>query len=78
MVSAEKLREYLVAYALIFTFLFVTHLPLLRLPYFWDETGYFIPAARDLLLTGSPASGSLRWDARRTQHIVAQASTLLL
>ena len=48
-----KAREYLFAYALIFTFLFVTHLPLLRLPYFWDETGYYIPAARDLLLTGS-------------------------
>jgi len=46
-------REYLFAYALIFTFLFVTHLPLLRLPYFWDEAGYYIPAARDLLLTGS-------------------------
>lgn len=26
------------------------HLPLFRLPYFWDEAGYFIPAARDLLL----------------------------
>ena len=48
-----RLREYWFAYALIFTFLFVTHLPLLRLPYFWDEAGYFIPAARDLLLTGS-------------------------
>ena len=23
------------------------------MPYFWDEAGYFIPAARDLLLTGS-------------------------
>ncbi len=30
------------------------HAPLLRLPYFWDEAGYFIPAARDLLLTGNP------------------------
>jgi hypothetical protein len=49
----SRLREYLFAYALIFTFLFVTHAPLLRLPYFWDEAGYFIPAARDLLLTGS-------------------------
>jgi hypothetical protein len=28
------------------------HLPLLRLPYFWDEAGYFIPAARDILRTG--------------------------
>jgi hypothetical protein len=43
----------LFAYALIFTFLFATHAALLRLPYFWDEAGYFIPAARDLLLTGS-------------------------
>jgi hypothetical protein len=40
-------------YALIFTCLFIAHAPLLRLPYFWDEAGYFIPAARDLLLTGS-------------------------
>jgi Dolichyl-phosphate-mannose-protein mannosyltransferase len=53
MLSGERLREYFFAYALIFTFLFATHLPLLRLPYFWDEAGYFIPAAHDLLLTGS-------------------------
>lgn len=33
--------------------LVITHLPLLRLPYFWDEAGYYIPAARDLLLDGS-------------------------
>ncbi len=48
-----KVREGLFAYALIFTFLFVSHLPLLRLPYFWDEAGYFIPAAHDLLLSGA-------------------------
>ena len=53
MLSRGKAREYFFAYSLIFTFLFATHLPLLRLPYFWDEAGYFIPAARDLLLTGS-------------------------
>src|SRR5207253_5026494 len=29
------------------------HVPLLRLPYFWDEAGYYVPAARDLLLSGS-------------------------
>jgi hypothetical protein len=51
--SLATTREYLFAYALLFTFLFVTHAPLLRLPYFWDEAGYYIPAARDLLLTGS-------------------------
>jgi hypothetical protein len=26
---------------------------LLQLPYFWDEAGYYVPAARDLLLAGS-------------------------
>ena len=50
--EARKLHSAFV-FALLFTLLFVTHLPLLRLPYFWDETGYYIPAARDLLLTGS-------------------------
>jgi Dolichyl-phosphate-mannose-protein mannosyltransferase len=37
-------------FALFFGLLFVLHIPLLRLPYFWDEAGYYIPAARDLLL----------------------------
>jgi len=46
-------RKYLFAYAVLFTGLFLTHVPLLRLAYFWDEAGYFIPAAHDLLLTGS-------------------------
>jgi len=45
-------------YALIFCGLFLTHAPLLRLPYFWDEAGYFVPAARDLLLTGDPVPHS--------------------
>ncbi|HZD33235.1 MAG TPA: glycosyltransferase family 39 protein [Candidatus Angelobacter sp.] len=46
-------RDQLLAFSLIFTALFILHAPLLRLPYFWDEAGYFIPAARDILLTGS-------------------------
>ncbi len=37
----------------VFAVLVLTHAPLLRLPYFWDEAGYFVPAARDLLLSGS-------------------------
>src|SRR5512142_1871790 len=41
------------AFAIIFCAIWLLHGPLLRLPYFWDEAGYFIPAARDLLLTGS-------------------------
>jgi dolichyl-phosphate-mannose-protein mannosyltransferase len=46
-------RDQLLAFSLIFTSLFLTHGFLLRLPYFWDEAGYFIPAARDILLNGS-------------------------
>lgn len=40
-------------FVVIFVFIFLLHLPLLQLPYFWDEAGYYIPVARDLLLTGS-------------------------
>ena len=41
-------------FALFFAGLMLLHAPLLRLPYFWDEAGYYIPVARDLFLTGSP------------------------
>jgi hypothetical protein len=40
-------------FAVIFIFVFLSHVPLLRLPYFWDEAGYYVPAARDILLTAS-------------------------
>ena len=40
-------------FAIIFVAVFLLHLPLLHLPYFWDEAGYYVPAARDLLLHGS-------------------------
>jgi hypothetical protein len=40
-------------FAVIFVVIFLLHGPLLQLPYFWDEAGYYVPAARDLLLTGS-------------------------
>ena len=42
-----------VVFAVIFVVIFLPHVPLLSLPYFWDEAGYYVPAARDLLLTGS-------------------------
>jgi hypothetical protein len=42
----------MLVFGAIFATLWLAHLPLLRLPYFWDEAGYFIPAARDILLTG--------------------------
>lgn len=40
-------------FAVIFAFIFLLHAPLLRLPYFWDEAGYYVPAARDILLNGN-------------------------
>jgi hypothetical protein len=52
--SREESRTSTAAlFAIIFAILFVTHFPLLRLPYFWDEAGYYVPAARDLWLTGT-------------------------
>ncbi len=38
--------------ASIFCVLLLLHSPLLSLPYFWDEAGHYVPAARDFLLTG--------------------------
>jgi hypothetical protein len=40
-------------FALGFVVLALAHASLLRLPYYWDEAGYYIPAARDLYLHGS-------------------------
>jgi hypothetical protein len=40
-------------FAVIFVVIFLLHAPLLQLPYFWDEAGYYVPAARDILLTAS-------------------------
>ena len=34
-------------------FVFSSHLPFLRLPYYWDEAGQFIPAALDILRDGA-------------------------
>jgi 4-amino-4-deoxy-L-arabinose transferase-like glycosyltransferase len=37
----------------IFAAVLLAHLSLLRLPYYWDEAGYYIPAAYDFFRTGS-------------------------
>lgn len=57
MPSSENKRTFIDAAAIlavIFLVLLALHAPLLRLPYFWDEAGYYVPAAHDLFLTGSP------------------------
>jgi hypothetical protein len=41
------------AFAVILAAVLLMHFPLFRLPFFWDEAGYYIPAARDLFLAGS-------------------------
>jgi 4-amino-4-deoxy-L-arabinose transferase-like glycosyltransferase len=40
-------------YPVFFAAVYLSHLTLLRLPYFWDEAGYYIPAAWDFFRTGT-------------------------
>jgi hypothetical protein len=40
-------------FPVVFAALYVSHISLLRLPYYWDEAGYYIPAAWDFFRTGS-------------------------
>jgi hypothetical protein len=40
-------------FQVIFAALYASHFSLLRLPYYWDEAGYYIPAAWDFFRTGS-------------------------
>ena len=51
-----KLRTallFVLVFAAAFVGLHITHAQLLGLPYYWDEAGYFIPAARDIYADGS-------------------------
>ena len=48
----SRLQPAAVFAAILFA-IFLLHISLLSLPYFWDEAGYYVPAARDLLLHGS-------------------------
>ncbi len=49
----EKPLPLWILYPLFFVAIYLSHWPLLRLPYFWDEAGYYIPAALDFFRTGS-------------------------
>jgi hypothetical protein len=40
-------------YPVVFAALYASHFALLRVPYYWDEAGYYIPAAWDFFRTGS-------------------------
>ncbi len=49
----EKPLPLWILYPLFFVAIYFSHWPLLRLPYFWDEAGYYIPAALDFFGAGS-------------------------
>jgi hypothetical protein len=55
--SPHKIPEHAVplwaVFPAIFLLVVLVHVPLLRLPYYWDEAGYYIPAAYDFFRTGS-------------------------
>lgn len=36
-------------FPVVFVIIFLLHAPLLRLPFFWDEAGFYVPAAYDLM-----------------------------
>ncbi len=42
-----------ILFPLFFVLVYAAHWSLLRLPYFWDEAGYYIPAALDYFRTGT-------------------------
>ncbi len=49
----ERTPHPAIVFAVTFVAVFLLHFPLWRLPYFWDEAGYYVPAARDIFLHGS-------------------------
>lgn len=48
----EKPFPLWILYPLFFVAVYLAHFKLLRLPWFWDEAGYYIPAALDFFRTG--------------------------
>lgn len=50
---ARRIAPLWLVFPAIFVAVLAVHGPLLRLPYYWDEAGYYIPAAYDFFRTGS-------------------------
>src|SRR5271169_3792042 len=48
-----RARFYLLVSAVLAAFLVTIHLPFLRLPFYWDELGQFVPAALDIFQKGA-------------------------
>ncbi|MGH9543203.1 MAG: hypothetical protein ACRD2H_15140 [Terriglobales bacterium] len=91
--AAPRLRRaWWLAPCAVYAALLAAHAPLLRLPYYWDEAGYFIPAALDLsrhgwwiprstLANGHPplvlAVLALAWHLAVYSPLVTRATMLL-
>lgn len=82
-----------VVLGLIFGSLWLLHLPFLHLPYYWDEAGYFVPAAHDIYTSGKfiPFSTlsnahpplvmtylALAWKLFGFHHVVTRTAMLLV
>lgn len=50
--GVQRPLAYLLLLLAVFAALVASHAPLLKLPYFWDEAGYYVPAAHDLYTQG--------------------------
>jgi len=50
--TSRRFQQAISGFALVFSTTWLLHGPLLRLPYFWDEAGYYVPAAYDIFRTG--------------------------
>src|SRR5580704_16557034 len=48
-----RFRSYVLTFGLIAAFLILLHGPLLGLPFYWDETGQFVPASLDIFRAGA-------------------------
>ena len=91
--SRPRWRHPALILVVIFGSLWLLHLPLLKLPYYWDEAGYFIPAAHDIYTAGrfipfSTLSNAhpplvmaylaLAWKLGGFHHIVTRSAMLLV
>ncbi|HZD93675.1 MAG TPA: glycosyltransferase family 39 protein, partial [Candidatus Sulfotelmatobacter sp.] len=46
--NSTRAAQFWRIFPVIFVVVFLMHAPLLRLPFFWDEAGFYVPAAYDL------------------------------
>jgi hypothetical protein len=53
--GARRIRpsSYALFFAVVAAVVFLTHAPLYKLPFYWDELGQFVPASLDLFRTGA-------------------------